>query len=322
MRSVYLLLGLLLAGGLQAHEVRPAYLKITELEAAEGASRFQASFRQPQLQGRFLDLRLGSNCEAIALSAAISSGALIEVSELRCVEGTLERLAIIGLERTLIDTLVSIDWLDGETTDLLIAGDEPTVSLATAAPALPVYLVIGVEHLLLGYDHVLFLIMLLYLVRKPLAILVVVTSFTLAHSLTLGLAAMGVVGLSSAPVEAVIAASIVLLAWENLRRRESWSRNFPALIAFGFGLLHGLGFAGALAEIGLPEGSQLSALFLFNLGIELGQLLIIGVVVGALALLRPQVNRLLYEAPLYLGGGIASFWFLQRSWQIVSPALS
>ena len=312
------LLVLAWASAAKAHEVRPAFLKLTELEAGEGAELFEASLRQPQIDGRYLGLQLQTNCESTPVSANLTSGALIEVFELQCDESELEIIEISGLERTLIDTLVSIERRDGETRELLINGDAPRIELSAATPGLPVYLTIGIEHLVFGFDHVLFVIMLLYIVRKPLDILVVVTSFTLAHSLTLALSAFDLLTLSSAPVEAVIAGSIVLLAYENLTEKPSLTKRSPAIIAFAFGLLHGLGFAGALAEIGLPESSQLTALFLFNLGIEAGQLAIVATVLTLLALIRAQQLRALHQLPLYATGGIAAYWFLERSWQILA----
>jgi hypothetical protein len=319
MRLILTLVICFLSGGVLAHEVRPAFLQITELN---GTGSFEASFRQPQLGGRFLGLSLQTNCDQTNLAASITDSALIEVFELNCGEEGLREIEIVRLDRTLIDTLVSIIRLDDSTSNLLITGDAPRLDLTSALPTLPVYLAIGFEHLLLGYDHVLFVLMLLYLVRTPVAIIKVVTSFTVAHSITLALSAFDVVRLSQAPVEAIIAGSIVLLAYENLRRDDSLSQNFPTVIAFAFGLLHGLGFAGALAEIGLPQGSQLMALFLFNIGIELGQLVIIAVALILVASVRLKFNRYAYEAPIYLTGGIASFWFIQRSWQILLPVIS
>tara|TARA_B100001245_G_scaffold142428_2_gene106197 strand:- start:2819 stop:3793 length:975 start_codon:yes stop_codon:yes gene_type:complete len=305
----------------QAHEVRPAFLKLTETNLQTDRSEFEISFRQPQINGRFLGLSVSTNCDATELSASLTVGALTEVFELECGEESLQYIEVDGLDRTLIDTLVSIRRLDGSINEILINGNEPRLDLTVATPTVPVYLIIGIEHLLLGFDHILFVIMLLYLVRSSWQILKVVTSFTIAHSLTLALSALELVQLSSAPVEAVIAGSIVLLAYENLQKKGSVSKAFPVLIAFGFGLLHGLGFAGAVAEIGLPEESQLIALLLFNIGIELGQLAIIAFVLLLLMVMRLKFIRLLYEAPIYLTGGIASFWFLQRSWQILAPGI-
>lgn len=305
-----------------AHEVRPAFLRIAKLQTDNLGARYEASLRQPQVDGRFLGLELASNCEATPLSTRITDGALIEVSELNCPEEGLQTIEIVGLERTLVDALVSIDRADGETLELLITGSEPRIDLADATPSLPVYLTIGVEHLLFGFDHVLFVIMLLYLVRNTLEIVKVVTSFTLAHSLTLALSALDIVTLSPAPIEAVIAGSIVLLAYENLNDKTSLIKQYPFLVAFAFGLLHGLGFAGALSQIGLPESGTIAALFLFNVGIELGQLAIIALVVTALAVFRVKYNRLAYVSPIYFVGCISSFWFIQRSWQILSPIIS
>ncbi len=305
----------------QAHEVRPAFLKVTETNLETDRSEFEISFRQPQINGRFLGLSVSTNCDATELSASLTDGALTEVFALECEEESLQYIEVDGLDRTLIDTLVNIKRLDGSINEILINGNEPRLDLTVATPTVPVYLIIGIEHLLLGFDHILFVIMLLYLVRSSWQILKVVTSFTIAHSLTLALSALELVQLSSAPVEAVIAGSIVLLAYENLQKKGSVSKTFPVLIAFGFGLLHGLGFAGAVAEIGLPEESQLIALLLFNIGIELGQLAIIAFVLLLLMVMRLKFIRLLYEAPIYLTGGIASFWFLQRSWQILAPGI-
>ena len=305
----------------QAHEVRPAFLKVTETNLETDRSEFEISFRQPQINGRFLGLSVSTNCDATELSASLTDGALTEVFALECEEESLQYIEVDGLDRTLIDTLVNIKRLDGSINEILINGNEPRLDLTVATPTVPVYLIIGIEHLLLGFDHILFVIMLLYLVRSSWQILKVVTSFTIAHSLTLALSALELVQLSSAPVEAVIAGSIVLLAYENLQKKGSVSKTFPVLIAFGFGLLHGLGFAGAVAEIGLPEESQLIALLLFNIGIELGQLAIIAFVLLLLMVMRLKFIRHLYEAPIYLTGGIASFWFLQRSWQILAPGI-
>lgn len=171
----------------------------------------------------------------------------------------------------------------------LITARQTRLELASDLSAVPIYLAIGVKHLLLGYGHILFLLMLLYLVRTSIAILKVVTSFTVAHSFTLA---------------------------------PSASHRYPVAIAFAFGLLHGLGFAGALAEIGLPQASRLMALLFLNLGIESGQLLVVAVVLILLASVKVNTNCLSYELPIYLTGGVASFWFLQRSWLIFIPVFN
>lgn len=303
-----------------AHEVRPAYLKLVQ-QSSESGLEFTASFRQPQVDGRFLGLAVETNCESELTGSTISEGALTDNALLSCDENGLEYLEIVGLDRTLIDTLVSISWLDQPRTERLITARQIRLELASDAPTVPVYFSIGLTHLLLGFDHILFVLMLLYLVRKPMMIFWVVSSFTIAHSITLALSAFNLVSVSQGAVEAVIAASIVLLAYENLQTEKSQSHRYPILISFGFGLLHGLGFAGALNEIGLPEQSQLPALLFFNLGIEVGQIAIVVVVLGALSLLTFKVAKWVSTIPIYIVGGIACFWFIQRSWIIIAPAL-
>lgn len=305
-----------------AHEIRPAFLKITELSNNTDSQIFEASFRQPQINGRFLGLAVRSNCASESLSSSVSKGALIELAELNCDEFGLANIKIEGLDRTLIDTLVSISWLDGTTTNRLITAQAGELDLRLELPSLPIYLSIGLKHLLLGFDHILFVLMLMYLVRKPISIVLVISSFTVAHSITLALAAFNIVSLSQAPVEAIIAASIVLLAYEILQNKKTVSSQYPVIIAFAFGLLHGLGFAGALLEIGLPENSRLVALLFFNIGIELGQLAIVGIVLGLLTLSAIKLHPRIQKAPVYLSGGIASFWFIDRAWLIFMPVFS
>lgn len=334
------LITLALTPWVQAHEIRPAYLKVTQLgtsdlvsyddvdlEESSGKVFYEASLRQPQIEGRFLGLDLATNCTTTPRSASLSGEALIEVSILRCNEEGLTQIEIIGLERTMIDTLVSITDTQGSVSNHLITAQEASLDLSVAAAALPVYLLIGFEHLVLGYDHILFVLMLLYLVSRPRQILWVVSSFTLAHSLTLALSAFGIVIVAQRPIEAAIAASIVLLAYETLTNKQSLSHRTPALVAFAFGLIHGLGFAGALSEIGLPENSRLGALVLFNVGIELGQILIVLAAMAGVFVIRSIARtRLngrwqarLNAAPAIAIGGIASYWFIERAAQILLP---
>ncbi|MCH7743928.1 MAG: HupE/UreJ family protein, partial [Proteobacteria bacterium] len=259
------LLGFLLSAGTNsAHEVRPALLKLHEL--SEG--RWQVVFKQPQVQGRFLNLKVNSNCIAGTITPVVGQSALKESFELKCADEGLRFIEIEGLDRTLVDTMVSIETLNGKISNHLISSSQPTLLLSSSEiPAIPVYLLLGVEHLVFGIDHVLFVLVLLYIVSGWVNLIKVITSFTLAHSITLGLAAFDILAVSQAPVEALIALSILLLAWESLRRQSGVISVNPWMVAFIFGLLHGLGFASALAEIGLPQSSTVVALFLFNVGI-------------------------------------------------------
>ena len=178
----------------------------------------------------------------------------------------------------------------------------------------------GIEHILGGYDHLLFVFALLLIVRSTRALVWTITAFTLAHSITLALATLGVVHVPGPPVEAAIAFSILLLASEIVRMRRgesSVTARWPWVVAFCFGLLHGFGFAGALSEIGLPRGDIPLALFAFNVGVELGQLAFIGAMLGTLAIARRLgiltfVERHVARAAPYAIGALAGFWFVGR----------
>jgi len=177
------------------------------------------------------------------------------------------------------------------------------------------YTVLGVEHILTGFDHLMFVIALLFLVGFKRKLLFTITAFTLAHSLTLALSALGLLTLRSPPVEATIALSIVLVAAEALHKQQTLSRRWPAVVAFLFGLVHGLGFAGALQEIGLPQKHLAVALLTFNVGVEIGQLLFVAVALGARAVLTrlpvPRREWMSYATP-YAIGAVAMFWFVER----------
>ncbi|HNJ48378.1 MAG TPA: HupE/UreJ family protein, partial [Novosphingobium sp.] len=179
-------------------------------------------------------------------------------------------------------------------------------------------LVLGIEHILTGYDHLLFVIALVLLLGRPWEVVRAATAFTVAHSITLAGTTLGLFGLAQAPVEALIALSIVFLAVEIVKQEEGaprLSERIPWVVAFLFGLLHGFGFAGALREIGLPETDAPMALLTFNVGVELGQLVIIGGVLALIALVRrfaPPAQRPATIAATYAIGITASFWFLQR----------
>lgn len=180
------------------------------------------------------------------------------------------------------------------------------------------YVGLGVEHILFGVDHLLFVSCLLLLVRDIRKLLATVTAFTLAHSITLAAATLGYVRVPAAPVEATIALSIVFLASELARGeadRSAATRSYPWLVAFSFGLLHGLGFAGALAEVGLPQREIPLALFSFNIGVELGQLAFIAAVLSLVLIARPSRLRLpswSAGAAGYAIGSVAAFWVFAR----------
>ena len=311
-----------------AHEVRPAYLQVTEV----AAGRFEVLWKQPILPDAAPGLvrrlpiapRFPAHCQAgDGALPDLSASALVERWTLNCGRAGLigGEVSIDGLPRTLTDVLLRVRLLDGTAMDRLLRSEAPRVVLAPASgggTAVPAYLLLGIEHLLFGFDHILFVIGLLFLVRRPWQLVQVVTAFTAAHSITLALSTLGVVTLSQRPVEAVIALSILFLAVELLRgahgRRSATARS-PWTIAFGFGLLHGFGFAGALAEIGLPESARAMALLLFNVGVEAGQLLVVGALLGLLQvvrILRLPVPAAAARLPLCVMGTVSAYWFVER----------
>lgn len=230
--------------------------------------------------------------------------------------------SVHGLSATMTDVLVRIAFADGRVVSRMLHPDAPTWVLHPddLGPPAAGYLRLGIEHILLGIDHLLFVLCLLFLVRGPAAILKTVTAFTLAHSLTLALASLELVRLSPAPVEAVIALSIVFLASEVAKRTRGagepgLAQRKPWWVAFVFGLLHGFGFAGALGEIGLPANDIPLALLLFNLGVEVGQLVFIALalMVGkALAVFARQWPKWVHATPSYGVGTVASYWLISR----------
>jgi hydrogenase/urease accessory protein HupE len=251
-----------------------------------------------------------------------------------------------GLSATMVDVLVRVAFQDGRVVSRLLRPDAPSFVFTkeTAGPAAGGYFVLGVEHILFGIDHLLFVLALVLIVvaatpRRAAApervsmrqwgsgdkcdvgvaatlLVKTITAFTLAHSITLGLATLGVVHVPSAPVEAVIALSIVFVASEILRRRrgeQGLTECAPWLVAGSFGLLHGFGFAGALSEVGLPANDIPLALLFFNVGVEAGQLAFVVVALGVIALLRrvrlPEWTPVL---PPYAIGSVAMFWAIER----------
>lgn len=321
------LLALLLwVGPAVAHESRPAYLEIRELPSQQ----YAVLWKRPALGERILGLavRWPEPCRDQAGSEAQSvPGARIERRLLGCDGGLVGRRVIIdGLQGTLTDVLVRIEFRDGTVQTNLLKPGEPWVDVAGPRPALGVardYLALGIEHILLGIDHLLFVLGLVLIVRGAALLVKTITAFTVAHSITLGLATLGVVAVPPAAIEAVIALSILFLASELVRQaagQEGLTARHPWLVAFAFGLLHGFGFAGALAEVGLPQSDIPLALLAFNLGVEAGQLLFVAAVMALLwlaARLVAPAPAWLRQAPAYAVGSLAAFWFIERTTALV-----
>lgn len=299
-----------------AHEIRPAYLELAE----ESEGIFQASWKQPVADGRRLALEpvLPLDCASLEEpQIRVVEGAVVSRWRVACPmrEGL---IAIAGLERTLTDVFIEVRYLDGDVRRAVIRPGEAGLELGSGASfGARAYLQLGVEHILSGPDHLLFVSGLLLLARLR-RLIFVITAFTLAHSLTLALTSLGWVRLAAGPVELMIAVSILLLAVEAMRvieGRPSFTAQRPWLVSFGFGLLHGFGFAGALGDIGLPVGAELAALFYFNVGVELGQLLFIGALLSMIFILVQVLKvRLssLQRAAAYCVGISGAYWVIER----------
>jgi hydrogenase/urease accessory protein HupE len=239
---------------------------------------------------------------------------------LQCANGLAGTLEVEGLGRSYSAAIINVRWRGGEDRAYTVTSRRPQVRLYGGAEdtragreVAITYGLLGVEHILSGFDHLLFVISLLFLVGFQRRLVGTITAFTLAHSITLAASALGALSLRPPPVEAAIALSIVLVSLEALERRDTLTRRWPAVVAFLFGLVHGLGFAGALAEIGLPARHANIALLTFNLGVEAGQLLVVGVAgLVALALGRLPQRETARRAALYGTGAIAAYWTIAR----------
>lgn len=322
-----LLLGLLASGWAAVaagHALAPALLQLSE--AADGS--VEVLWRASVLQAVGVSPELPAGCRREGEPAVTRDERGAETTRwtLRCDGGLVgKRVFVPQLERAGINVILRIERPDGSVQKTLLDAAKPAFTVpppAEVPPVFPSYLQLGVEHLLFGFDHVLFVAGLVLLVRGPRRLLLTVTAFTLGHSLTLSLAVLGLVRMHPGLTELGIALSLLWLACDLARdpqRPPSWLARWPASMAVAFGLLHGLGFAGALAEIGLPPQDIPLALFAFNLGIELGQLLLVAVLLALGLLWRrlpsarwtlPGVARLL---PIYLIGTLAAYWCLERT---------
>jgi hydrogenase/urease accessory protein HupE len=309
-------LGALLAGLLAApawsHEMTMAEMELRETAPGEFLWHWTATNE------------LASNRD---LTPTWPDGCRTEGQFLRCGPSGLQgTLAMDGVGKGYSAALVKVFWLDGPVRVYTLTAAQPSVQLYGSADdsrgrgqIAYAYLVLGVEHILSGFDHLLFVIGLLFLVGFKRRLLLTVTAFTAAHSVTLALSALGLLTLRPPPVEATIALSIMLVAGEALRQRQTLARRWPAMVAFLFGLVHGLGFAGALKEIGLPDQHLWLALLTFNIGVEIGQLLTIGVA----WLVYRAVRQLPVMAParlaaLYAIGSLAAYWSCARIATVLS----
>lgn len=332
------LAGLLLGcfGQAQAHPLAPALLELREIESsgADGR-RYAVLWRTSVTRAQAVDVtpRLPADCRETESQRMSSEGndALVVRWSVRCgPDGLVGKIvSIAGIESSGINVILRIEDRRGGVTQSLLDADQPSFKVPMPAAATPVfvdYANLGIEHLLLGFDHVLFVFGLVLLVRKLRPLVITISCFTAGHSVTLSLATLGAVQVNPALTELGIAVSILVLGCEVARpvaAGASLLSRRPGLMSLSFGLLHGLGFAGALADIGLPSKEIPLALLAFNLGIEIGQLLLIAAILSLLAC-RRQIERwipggasqlsmtIARTLPIYLLGSLAAFWCFER----------
>ncbi len=322
LRAILAFLALLAALPAHADELRPGYLEFTQ----QDTQHWKLLWKAPVLGGLATRTRpaFPAFCTQSEPQARVEGAVLVAESRLTCSrELAGSKVGLAGMDAAFTDALLRVAPLNRPVQAARLTQSKAMVDVVAIPDRWEVarnYFGLGVEHILSGYDHLLFVIALVLLIVRPGAVAKAATAFTVAHSITLIGSTLGLVGLAQAPVEALIALSIIFLAVEIVKRdpkRPSLTERKPWLIAFLFGLIHGFGFAGALREVGLPESDVPTALLTFNLGVEAGQLLIVAAVLLLIAVvgkLRPQSLRPVTVTATYAIGTIASFWFIERIW--------
>ncbi len=306
-----------------AHEVRPAYLELRETTPGTYDALWKVPARGDNMRLALYVKLPDETRQLTEPRGRFTDDAYVERWQFKN-EGGLSghNIGIDGLSATRVDTLIRMTSLDGVTQTLRATPDAPYVTVAATASNWSVagtYTALGVEHILLGIDHLLFVLALVLLVKGWRKLLGTITAFTVAHSITLAAATLGFVHVPGPPVEACIALSIVFVATEIVRSRQGrqgLTERAPWVVAFTFGLLHGLGFAGALSGVGLPQNAIPIALLFFNVGVEIGQLAFITLVLGIAAILRQspvQAPSWGWRIAPYAIGSVAMFWVIERT---------
>ncbi len=321
-RVILVALLFVLAGPVRADELRPGYMEFTQTSA----NHWTLVWKSPIKSGftPFTKPLLPSGCSVDGpQSRIIAGGSSVTTSKVVCSRDVAGRF--IGLQdfaATQSDVLVRVAPLGRPVQALRLTTAQPRAMIIAKPDRWQVaraYFVVGIDHIVFGYDHLLFVVALVLLLSGFGTIFKAVTAFTIAHSLTLIGTTLGFVGLPQRPVESVIALSILFLAVEISNRKPGeprLSERIPWLVAFVFGLLHGFGFAGALAEIGLPESDVPTALLTFNLGVEVGQLAIVGATTGLLTISKAKfasAQAMIVKLVTYAIGITASFWLIERT---------
>jgi hydrogenase/urease accessory protein HupE len=329
-RVLVAVLALVSAGtAASAHEVRPGFLELRE--AAPGTYDFL--WKRPS--GGEAEISIWpvvpDGCRlATRDRQQPTPGAVVVRGRLDCADGLAGRtIAIAGLSSTITDVLVRVHHADGRLESHLLRPATPAATLGAAttrAQRALGYLQLGLQHILLGVDHLLFVLGLLLIVKDRWMLAKTVTSFTVAHSLTLGVATLGYASAPLPPLNAAIALSILFLGPEIVRTwrgETSFTLRHPWVVAFAFGLLHGFGFASGLTAMGLPRAEVPLALLLFNVGVELGQLgfvLLVILLERSFRVLELHLGRVAGRFPGYAVGSLGAYWTIERTFMLVAGA--
>ena len=291
-----------------SHEFSPAHLIIEE----DADFKYEVTWMYPIRNLGPVNLTLPNDCQSNSLETFQESKYLSEKISLQCNDSIKGKDIFIKGLSILNDALVTIKFLDGERYEGLVSVKDLKLTIPQEVQVFPTgYFMLGVEHLIGGPDHLLFVFGLFFIVFGWQNLIKTITAFTLAHSVTLGLSVLEIVSLPSATIEALIALTIIYLALEIKDERDN--KNTPWLMAFGFGLLHGFGFAGALSEIGIANEQLLLSLLFFNIGIEIGQLIMIPLFLISIWLLQKiKFNFSVTKLSSYAIGGMGSFWLIER----------
>jgi len=316
--------------GAVAHESRPAYLEISEM----APGRYDVLWRTPRLAGMPLPvvLKLPDGVRNVTepvlreLSDSLLERRLIETDGAGLAG---QRVELVGLQATITDVLVRVRLRDGTRSTTLVHPSQPWIEVAAPRGLLAVaagYVLSGVHHILLGIDHLLFVLGLLLIVRDRVMLLKTISAFTVAHSITLAIATLGYASVPAPPLNAAIALSILFLGPEIVRAwrgETSFTLRHPWVVAFAFGLVHGFGFASGLTTMGLPGSEIPLALLMFNLGVELGQLLFVALIVlleRAFRVLQVRWPRAIEMLPAYAVGSLGAYWTIQRVALLIAGA--
>ena len=291
-----------------SHEFSPAHLIIEE----DTDFKYEVTWMYPIRNLGPVNLTLPKDCQSNSLESFQESKYLSEKISLQCSDSIKGKDIFIKGLSILNDALVTIKFLDGDRYEGLVSVKDSKLTIPQELQVFPTgYFMLGVEHLIGGPDHLLFVFGLLFIVFGWQNLIKTITAFTLAHSITLGLSVLEIVSLPSATIEALIALTIIYLALEIKDKKNN--KSTPWLMAFGFGLLHGFGFAGALSEIGIANEQLLLSLLFFNVGIEVGQLIMIPLFLISIWLLQKiKFNFSVTKLSSYAIGGMGSFWLIER----------